>query len=319
MYLTRKVEGEYCKMLEYKKDYKAWLYLGIPLLLLTVFTFYPLINTVLVSLFSQYDNLTHSYGTAFNLEAYSILTNKFFLGALVNTLIIVFVSVPISTILALLIAVGLNSITPLKKVFQVIFFTPYVTNVLAIGMVFATMFASPVISGMGPDGLINTIFGTSTNWVGANAPRSQWMFVVLIYIIWNGLPFKILVFIGGLQNISTQYYDAAKIDSAKPGKVLWRITVPLLSPIISYILITSFIGSFKTYEAVLAVAGSPDGGLHRDRLTLVAFVYDKLNQISIPGMVSEYSKGAAGAVVLFIIILIFTMFNLYVSKKRVHY
>lgn len=306
-------------MLEYKKDYKAWLYLGIPLILLTVFTFYPLVNTVLVSLFSQYDNISHNYGAAFNLDAYKIVTNRFFLRAIVNTLIIVFVSVPISTILALLIAVGLNSIEPLKKFFQIVFFTPYVTNVLAIGMVFAAMFAHPVTAGGGPEGLINTVFGLSTNWVGPNAARSEWMFVVLIYITWNALPFKILVFIGGLQNISAQYYDAAKIDSAKPRKVLWRITVPLLSPIISYILITSFIGAFKTYEAVLSVAGSVDSGLHRNRLTIVAFVYDKLNEIYTPGEISEYSKGAAGAVILFLIILLFTMFNLYVSKKRVHY
>lgn len=307
-------------MLEYKKDYKAWLYLGIPILLLSVFTFYPLVNTILVSLFSEYDNINHIYGGAFNLEAYKILGNRFFQAAIVNTLIIVFVSVPISTALALLIAVGLNSIKPLKKFFQIVFFTPYVTNVLAIGMVFAAMFSSPVIPGMGPNGLINTIFGLGNkSWVGINAERSEWMLVVLIYIIWNALPFKILVFIGGLQNISTQYYDAAKIDSAKPGKVLWRITIPLLSPIISYILITSFIGSFKTYESVLGVAGSVDTGLHYNRFTIVAFIYKRLEGVYVPGSISEYSQGAAAAVVLLGIILVFTMFNLYVSKKRVHY
>ena len=307
-------------MLEYKKDYKAWLYLGIPLILLSVFTFYPLINTVLVSLFSQYDNLNHSYGSVFNLDAYNIITNRFFLGSIVNTLIIVFVSVPISTIIALLIAVALNQIKALKKFFQIIFFTPYVTNVLAIGMVFAIMFSHPKVPGLAPEGLINTIFSLTTNWVGPGAEKTKWMFVVLVYITWNALPFKILVFIGGLQNISAQYYDAAKIDGATPRKTLWRITVPLLSPIISYILITSFIGSFKTYESVLAVAGD-QSGLHPKRLTIVAFVYDKINKVYLPGSgeISEYSRGAAGAVILFIIILIFTLINLYVSKKRVHY
>lgn len=306
-------------MLEYKKDYKAWLYLAIPLLLLTVFTFYPLVNTFFISFMPNYNSITHDWGGEIGFGAYGILSNKFFLASIKNTLIIVFVSVPISTALALLIAVGLNSIKPLQKFFQIVFFTPYVTNVLAIGMVFAAMFSHPLVGGFGPEGLINTVFGTNINWVGPNASYGNWMFVVLIYIIWNALPFKILVFIGGLQNISTQYYDAAKIDSAKPGTVLRRITIPLLSPIISYILITSFIGSFKTYEAVLAVAGD-ENGLHRDRLTIVAYVYSKISASAPdPGAISEYARGAAGAVVLFVIILIFTMFNLYISKKRVHY
>src|SRR5690606_802461 len=112
----------------------------------------------------------------------------------------------------------------------------------------------------------------------------------------------------------------AKIDAAPKGKVLSKITIPLLSPLISYILITSFIGSFKAYESVLSVAGS-GRELHRDRWTVVAYVYDK---IDIPGVdetffVSYYSRGAAAAVILFVIILIFTGINLYVSKKRVHY
>ncbi len=307
-------------MLDSKKDYKAWLYLGIPLFLLTVFTFYPLINTIMISFFSDYDSTMHNYGNVFNIEAYkAVLNNKFFRGAIVNTLLIVFISVPVSTIIALLIAVSLNSIKPLQKFFQIIFFTPYVTNVLAIGMVFATMFFHPARgAGIRGEGLINSLFGLTTDWVGSNADKTHWMFVVIFYIIWNALPFKILVFIGGLQNISKQYYDAAKIDSSTPRRTLFRLTVPLLSPMISYVLITSFIGSFKTYESVLAVAGT-ENGLARDRLTIVAYVYQQIGMPYESGVVSEYSKGAAGAVLLFLIILVFTAFNLYVSKKRVHY
>ncbi len=308
-------------MLEYKKDYKAWLYMAIPLFLLSVFTFYPLIKTILISLFSQYNAIDDSFGSFFDFAAYTtIFGDKNFINAIGNTLLLVFVSVPISTVLALLIAVGLNSIKPLQKIFQTIFFIPYVTNTLAIGMVFSVMFSHPLTQGIMPEGLINTLFQLSIDWVGVTATKDNWMFVVMIYTIWSALPFKILVFVGGLQSISKQYYDAAKVDSTPKRRVLTRITIPLLSPLISYILITSFIGAFKAYESVLAVVGSTGRTLDRTRWTAVAYVYDK---IGLAGMdsnyVSYYSRGAAAAVVLFIIILIFTVINLYVSKKRVHY
>lgn len=308
-------------MLEYKKDYKAWLYLAIPLFLLTVFTFYPLVKTILISLFSQYNAMDDSFGSFFDLEAYrTIFRDAIFIRSIGNIMIIVFVSVPISTVLALLIAVGLNSIKPLQKIFQTIFFMPYVTNTLAIGMVFSVMFAHPLTQGIMPEGLINTLFKTSIDWVGVTATRDHWMFVVLIYTVWNALPFKILVFIGGLQNISKQYYDAAKIDATPSKRILTRITIPLLSPLISYILITSFIGAFKAYESVLAVAGTTGRTLDRERWTAVAYVYDKIGLAGLDSnYVSYYSRGAAAAVILFIIIMIFTAINLYVSKKKVHY
>lgn len=308
-------------MLEFKKDYKAWLYMGIPLFLLTVFTFYPLFKTILISLFSQYNAMDDSFGRFLDLAAYSTIFNDpNFIQSIGNTMILVFVSVPISTILALFIAVALNSIKPLQKIFQTIFFVPYVTNTLAIGMVFSVMFSHPLTQGIMAEGLINTLFQTSIDWVGVTATRDHWMFVVLIYVIWGALPFKILVFIGGLQNISKQYYDAAKVDSTPPKRILTRITIPLLSPLISYILITSFIGAFKAYESVLSVAGTTGRTLDRERWTAVAYVYDKIGLAGLDSnYVSYYSRGAAAAVMLFIIILFFTAINLYVSKKKVHY
>ena len=308
-------------MLDHKRDLKAWFYLLVPLILLTIFTFYPLIKTFLISLFSEYNALTDDFGRYFDFYAFSaIFSDRFFIGALSNTLVLVFISVPISTILALFIAVSLNSIKPLQKILQTIFFIPYVTNALAIGMVFSVMFSHPLVGGVAAEGLINTLFQTSIDWVGVTATYDNWMLVVLIYTIWSALPFKILVFMGGLQNISKQYYDAAKVDGAKQGKILRKITIPLLSPIISYILITSFIGAFKAYESVLAVVGGTGRILDRSRWTSVAYIYDK---IGIAGVdlngVSYYSRGAASAVVLFLIIMIFTFINLYISKKRVHY
>jgi multiple sugar transport system permease protein len=295
--------------------------------LLCVFTFYPLIKTVLVSLFSQYNAVSDSFGGFFDIEAYKALfyTNDPswtppFVTALGNTLILVVISVPVSTVLALLIAVALNSIKPLQKVFQTIFFLPYVTNALAIGMVFQVMFGHSISGAIVQEGLINMIFGLNKDWVGITATRSSWMFVVLIFTIWEGLPFKILVFIGGLQSISKQYYEAAKIDSTPSWRVLSKITVPLLSPMISYILITSFIGAFKSYESVLAVAGNLSG-LDFSRFTVVAYVYDNLGRSgNVPIIeVSYYSRAAAAAVVLFVIIMAITAVNLFISKKKVHY
>ena len=286
-------------MLEYKKDYKAWLYLAIPLFLLSVFTFYPLVKTILISLFSQYNAIDDSFGVFFDLMAYkAIFGDPVFIKSIGNTLILVFISVPISTVLAILIAVALNSIKPLQKIFQTIFFMPYVTNTLAIGMVFSVMFAHPLTTGIMPEGLINTIFQTSIDWVGVTATKDHWMLVVMIYTIWSALPFKILVFIGGLQNISKQYYDAAKIDATPPKRILTRITIPLLSPLISYILITSFIGAFKAYESVLAVVGTTGRTLDRERWTAVAYVYDKIGLAGLDSnYVSYYSRGAAAAVI----------------------
>jgi len=312
-------------MLDHKKDYKAWLYIGLPVLVLLVFTFYPIINTVLISFFSAYDQTTQSFGPYFNFMAYQrVLTNTVFLTALTNTLIIVAISVPITTVLSLLIAVFLNSIKPLQKTFQLIFFLPYVTNTLALGMVFAVMFRFAFQPELGGDGLINSLFGLRVNWVDVGASRSNWMFVVIMYSVWNGLAFRILVFVGGLQSIGKQYYDAAKIDSASPRRVLMKITIPLLSPILAYIIITSFIGAFQTSESVLAVAGGNprfNGLVPEDnaRMTMVHFILRGINDHGSSFGVSNYSMGAAGAVILFLIILFMTGINLYVSKKRVHF
>jgi multiple sugar transport system permease protein len=308
-------------MLDHKRDLKAWFYLAIPLVLLSIFTFYPLIKTFLISFFSEYNSLTDDFGRYFDLYAYqTIFNDRFFIQSLSNTMVLVFISVPLSTILALFIAVSLNSIKVLQKFFQTIFFLPYVTNALAIGMVFNVMFSHPLIPGIAAEGLVNTLFQTSIDWVGPTATYENWMMVVLTYAIWNGLDFKILVFIGGLQSISKQYYDAAKVDGTSNNRIFSHITVPLLSPIISYILITSFIGAFKAYESVLAVVGTVGRNLDRNRWTAVAYVYDKIGLAGTDlNDISYYSRGAAAAVTLFGIIMVFTFINLYISKKTVHY
>lgn len=305
--------------METKNNFKGWLYLLPALTLLSVFTFYPLINTFLIAFKEEYNYLTTEYARfGFN-NFVQIFRGNRFVASLKNTLIIVFISVPASTALALLIAVALNSIKVVQKFLTTIFFLPYVTNTIAIGMVFAVMFR-------GQNGLINVllkVLGFSPrNWLGGAINPDYMpsdlnsMIVLLTYIIWNSIPFKILILLSGLQGIDKQYYQAAQIDATPRWRVFLRITVPLLSPQIAYLLITSFIGAFKEYTSVVAIFGESAGPIGRQytMATIVWFIYQQMKEGA-----KAMGFAAAGAVILFLIIMVFTMLNLYVSKKKVHY
>ena len=309
------------------KQWKAWLYLAPALALLMVFTVWPIINTVRMSLLVNYSGLKAAGGETFQLgfgNFVKVVKYKKFLSCLKNTVLLCVWTVPLSTILALLIAVALNSIKPLKKALQTIFFLPYVTNSIAIGMVFAAMF-NIVGSFYGTEnelvvtaGIINNIIeffgGTRINWINYGSSYTANMAVMIVYIVWNALPFKILILLGGLQAINKQYYEAAKVDSTPRWRVFTRITVPLVSPMLAYVVITGFIGGFKEYTSIVVIFGETmgppnDGG----RLnTMVGFIYDSLSN-------NSQGRASAAALILFAIILAVTLVNLWVSKKRVHY
>ncbi|MCK5387693.1 MAG: sugar ABC transporter permease [Candidatus Izimaplasma sp.] len=305
-------------MLEKQSNLKAWLYLLPAMALLLVFTFYPLFNAFYLAFLRDYSYLN---GTA---EGYTLFGNFIdviqganFRIAMKNTSIIVFISVPISVMVALLISVALNSIKKLQGMFQTIFFLPYVTNAIAIGMAFAFIFHQDY-------GLFNLILGVfgidPVNWVGLGASWNTAMFALLVYTVWGGLAFKIMVFLAGLQNIDKQYYDAARVDSTPKWRVFSRITVPLLSPMIAYITITSFIGAFKAYRTIIGMFGPtlrPPGTLSKDSLiTIVGLVYDSIAQADAVGKISQ---AAAASIILFLITLSFTGVQMIISKKRVHY
>ncbi|MBS7383858.1 MAG: sugar ABC transporter permease [Bacilli bacterium] len=312
--------------MERKNNWKAWLYLAPALILMALFTFFPLINTFIVSFMSDYRSYSLGRGTGFTFKNYGVvlgfvardpsvgtLDKTFFSltgpSALTNTLLITFVTVPISVILALVISLALNHIKPLKKFFQTIFFMPYVTNVIAVGMVFATLFQ--------PAGIINKIFNLATKWVSPNG--STWgtcMFVLCLYIVWNALPYKILIFTSGLQGIDQQYYDAAKIDSTPKWKTDLHITLPLLSPQILYITVTSFIGAFKEYNAVIGLLNRNYSSSANvpDMYTVVYYIYDKLQKGG-----NQIQYASAAAVILFVIIMLITLVQMQVSKKKVVY
>ena len=314
-------------MVDSKHQWKAWLYLSPAIVLLLVFTVWPIFNTVRMSLLEGYSGLKAAAGATFNFglgNFTKVLEYKKFTSTLYNTIMLCILTVPISTLLALLIAVALNSIKPLQRTLQTIFFLPYVTNSIAIGMVFAAMF-NIVGSFYGTPneiivtaGIINNVIeffgGEHINWI--NAGSSYWanMTVMVVYIVWNALPFKILVLLGGLQSINKQYYDAAKVDGTSRRRIFSRITVPLLSPMLAYVIITGFIGGFKEYTSIVGIFGEkmgpPDDAGRLN--TMVGFIYDSLET-------NRQGLASAAALILFGIILVVTLVNLQVSKKRVHY
>ena len=303
--------------------YKGWLYLLPALILLAVFTVWPIFNTIRISLLEGYNssipNATYKLG--FGNFTY-VMQYSGFINALTNTVLLCVITVPISTFLALLIAVCLNAIKPLQRLFQTIFFLPYVTNSIAIGMVFMAMFNMFLGGGARPDsvGIINNVlefFGFDyINWVNVGSEKWANMVVLIVYIVWNALPFKILILLGGLQSVNKQYYEAAKVDGTPRWRVFTRITVPLLSPMLAYVIITGFIGGFKEYSSIIGIFGEkmgPPGAMTSYPLdTMVGYIYRMLET----GYAGDSS---AAALILFGIIFLVTMVNLYVSKKKTHY
>ena len=314
-------------MVDSKQQWKAWLYLSPAIVLLLVFTVYPIFNTVRMAFLENYSGLKAAAGQTFEFglgNFTKVMEYKRFLQCLKNTVLLCVLTVPISTILALLIAVALNSIKWLQKGLQTIFFLPYVTNSIAIGMVFAAMF-NIVGAFYGTEnelivtaGIINNVIeffgGKPVNWINYGSTYEMNMFVMVVYIVWNALPFKILVLLGGLQSINKQYYDAAKVDSTPRSRVFTRITVPLLSPMLAYVIITGFIGGFKEYTSIVGIFGEkmgpPDDSGRLN--TMVGFIYDALET-------NSQGRASAAALILFGIILAVTVFNNRVIKKHTHY
>ena len=314
-------------MVDNKQQWKAWLYLSPAIVLLLVFTLWPIVNTVVMAFAEGYSGLQAVGGRTFEFglgNFIKVIQYKKFVVCLKNTVLLCVLTVPISTILALLIAVALNSIKPLQKVLQTIFFLPYVTNSIAIGMVFAAMF-NIVGSFYGTEneivvtaGIVNNVlqfFGAEPiNWINYGSTYAANMAVMVVYIVWNALPFKILVLLGGLQSINKQYYDAAKVDGTSRRRVFTRITVPLLSPMLAYVIITGFIGGFKEYTSIVGIFGENMGPADDARRlnTMVGFIYDSLST-------NSQGRASAAALILFGIILVVTLINTKVIQKKVHY
>ena len=286
---------------------KAWLYLLPALLFLAVFMVYPLIDVFVYSAEEGYNFASQTYfGLGFYNYSY-VLHDPYFLQALKNTFILVIITVPVSTGLALLISVGLNSIRPLRELFQTIYFLPYVTNTLAVGLVFMILFQKTEYT----DGLVNLMIhwfgGESVDFI--DGPYWAKMFVLCFYTVWVVLPFKILILTSALASVNPDYYKAARVDGTSRARTFFKITLPMISPMILYLVITGFIGAFKAYSDAVALFGTDLNAAGMN--TIVGYVYDVLYGDS--GGFPSYASAAA--VLLFWIVLTITCINLMISKK----
>lgn len=292
-----------------KKQLKAWLYLLPAIIFLGVFMLYPLIDVLIYSFEEGYNSASQTYfGTGVYNYSY-VLHDPYFLQAVKNTFILVFITVPLSTGIALLISIGLSSIKAVRNLYQTIFFLPYVTNTLAVGMVFMILFKKTPYT----DGFINTILGyfghTPIDFI--DGPYWAKMLVLCIYTIWIVMPFKILVLTSALASVKQEYYDAARVDGTSKSRIFRKITLPMISPMLFYLVITGFIGAFKAYSDAVAIFGT---NLNASEMnTIVGYVYDMLYGNS--GGYPSYASAAA--IILFVIVLTITCINLLVRKKFV--
>ena len=294
-----------------RKSAKGWLYLLPAIAFLGVFLVYPLVDVFVYSFEENYNFASQTFSGVGGYNYAYVLHDPFFLQALKNTFVLVIITVPLSTGLALLISVGLSSIQKLKDLFQTIYFLPYVTNTLAVGLVFMILFKKTAYT----DGLVNLML----HWFGAgpidfiDGPHWAKMFVLCFYTIWVVMPFKILILTSALASVNQDYYNAAKIDGTSRGRIFFRITLPMISPMLFYLIITGFIGAFKAYSDAVAIFGVNLNAAGMN--TMVGYVYDMLYGDS--GGYPSYASAAA--ILLFVIVLTITCINLLISRKSVHY
>ena len=290
---------------------KAWLYLLPALIFLILFMVYPLIDVFIYSLEEGYNFASQTYYGVGSYNYSYVLHDPYFLQAVKNTFLLVIITVPVSTGLALLVSVGLSSIKPLRELYQTIYFLPYVTNTLAVGLVFMVLFQKTEYT----DGLINLLIeavgGTAVDFI--DGPYWAKMFVLCFYTVWVVLPFKILVLTSALASVNPDYYKAARVDGTSKLRTFTKITLPMISPMIFYLVITGFIGAFKAYSDVVALFGTDLNAAGMN--TIVGYVYDMLYGAS--GGYPSYASAAA--IILFAIVLTITCINLLVIRKRVQY
>ena len=294
-----------------RNNIKGWLYLLPAMVFLGLFLVYPLIDVLIYSMEEGYNFASQTY---FGVGIYNyeyVLHDPYFLQALKNTFILVAITVPVSTVLALLISVGLSSIQKLRDLYQTIYFLPYVTNTLAVGLVFMILFKQTPYT----DGLVNLIL----SWFHAgpvdfiDGPYWAKMFVLCFYTVWVVMPFKILILTSALASVDQTYYNAAKVDGTSKWRIFTRITLPMISPTLFYLIITGFIGAFKAYSDAVALFGTDLNAAEMN--TIVGYIYDMLYGNS--GGYPSYASAAA--MILFAVVLTVTCINLLVSRKHVHY
>lgn len=294
------------KKIKKNREIKALLYLLPALLIITTFQIYPVFKSLAMSFYTDFDYLT---GEVFKrgLDNFQyVLTDPDFYLALKNTFIFVLGAVPLSIVVSLGFALLLNSNIKLKNFFRSVYFIPFITSTVAVSIVWRWMFNKEF-------GIVNAVlmmFGINKiNWL--TNPKMTIPMLVLLSV-WKGMGYKIIIFLAGLQNIDEKYYLAAKIDGASAWKRFTSITIPLLTPTLFFVSITSVISSFKLFDEVYVLYDKQTGPL-KSGLTIVYYIYNKFNRYW------QFSIASAAAFVLFVIILIFTLIQLRIGQKKTNY
>ena len=278
---------------------QAWLYLLPALIIILVFHVYPLIKTFIISFEKgTLNNLVFN-----GIRNYQIvLSDPKFHKAIGNTSLYAFVVVPVGLIISMFIAVTIYEKIKRKDVFETIFFIPYLTSIIAVGIVFRFLLN-------GEYGFVNYILGLfNVGPFNFLDDPSMSMITLIIFGIWSGLAFNIIILLSGLRNIDDSYYKVADMFGATKTEQFFRITLPQMIPIITFLLMINFINAFKVYAQVFAIFNGK-AGIADSATTAVFYIFNKFY------VEYRYGQGMAAAVILFILILIFTMIQNYVLKK----
>lgn len=285
---------------------RAFLYMMPALLIIFTFHIYPIFKSFAMSFYTDFDYLSGEvYKRGFDNFKY-VLTDIDFYIALKNTFLFVLGVVPLSIIISLLFGILLNSNIKLRTFFRSVYFLPFVTSTVAISIVWRWMYNSHY-------GLINNCLGVIGIDKQEFLTNPKWTIPILIILsVWKGMGYKIVIFLAGLQNIDEQYYMAAKVDGASKWQIIKNITVPLLSPTIFFVSVTSVISAFKVFDEVFILYDKQTGPL-KSGLTIVYYIFNKFNRSW------QFSIAAAAAFILFLIIFIFTIIQIRIGRKKVNY
>lgn len=288
------------------KKSKGFLYILPSLLILSVFQIYPVIKVLMMSFYTKFDYIKDIvYERGFDNYVYVLTDGDFYL-ALRNTFLYVVIAVPLSIGLAIFIAMLLNQKLELKNFFRSAYFLPFVTSTVAISVGWRWIFNSD-------QGLVNLALNT----LGFSSKQflkdpEYTMPLLILLSIWKSLGYNVVIILAGLQNIDDRYYYAAKVDGAGKWNIFREITLPLLSPIILFLSITSIIRGFKLFDEIFVLYDKSPGPL-KSGMTIVYYIFNKFY------MNWQFAVASSAAFILFIIILIFTLIQFKIAKKKVHY
>ncbi|KGO23223.1 ABC transporter permease, partial [Oenococcus alcoholitolerans] len=265
------------------------------------FSIYPILKSFAMSLYTQYQFLTDTVlARGFGNFTYLFSDSDFHI-ALVNTIIYVVVTVPLTIGFSLFFAVLLFRIKKLAGLFRTIYFLPFVTSTIAISMVWTWIFNAR-------SGLANYFLSLvgihPIDWL--NDPHYA-MLTLIIISVWKSLGFNIILIMAGLGNIDKRYSDAARVDGANSWQIFWNVILPQLFLTLVFVLINAVIADFKIFDEVFAVFGGQPGPA-KSAMTMVFYIYQQFY------VFNQYGRAAAASVILFFIILLVTVVQLWLSR-----